>query len=198
MSAALDPAWRRWTLLLASVALGILYIAAFAIFRRDSRDFVIVEREAFARAAASAHRFSLPTHFEFSRGEEGASLLGAGWRWPDAEGTFLAHSPATAHLRIDARGKSVRVRLRYDAMGPADEVAVHLAVNGRPVADWPVVDSGPQSEATIRLPADLAGAGSLDFEFTIDAKRRMRRWSDDVPGRDLHLRLRQLWLDAQN
>ena len=116
------PAWRRWLLLIALFALGVAYIAAYAVFVARSRNFIDVQRNRRARTFAQAPTpVALPAHLTFGESQPGAGAL---WRrlvqpakpggvWSASADTWIylaLLAKADSDLELQLEGDGVRHR----------------------------------------------------------------------------------------
>lgn len=193
-----DPAWRRGLLLCALFALGLLYIAAFVVFRRDSRNFLDAVESRRARAHAVAHPLRvLPQRLVFNRDNPESGYLGSGW-WPPAhDGATLVRTPAQVLLALAPPRRDVRVDFTLDAYVPAPGATVTLTSRGRELARWKV-GAEPRLEGTsIVVPASAQRDALLAFELHLHGPRKAWKGSRAaVTGVEIALLLREMTISA--
>lgn len=192
------PSWRRWLLLAALFALGLLYIAAFVTFRRDSRNFLdtVAHTQARASAIASPPR-ALPQQLAFRHGEPAAALLGAGWWPPDKEGASLVRSPARLLLPLPSPRQALVLDFDVSAWVPAPGAVVRLVSAGQEIARWPVGDTPQLRDSRAVLPAALRRDGLVELELHLEGPRDARPGAPLAkPGVEIFLQLRELRIAA--
>lgn len=192
------PAWRRWLLLCALFALGLLYIAAFHVFRRDSRNFLDTIEETRARAYAVGHPLrALPQRLVFNRGNAESDYLGYGW-WPaDVDGATLVRTPAQVLLPLAPPRRDVRIDFTLDAYVPAPGATVTLTSHGRELARWTVGDQPRLQGASIVVRAAEQRDPLLEFELHLHGPRKAWKGSRAaVTGTEIALLLRELTISA--
>lgn len=190
-------AWRRWLLLVALFVLGLMYIAAFALFRRDSRNFLDTVEEARARGHAAAHPIAvLPQRMVFHRGNAESGHLGAGW-WPAGpDGAALVRSPAQLLLPVVPR-RDLRLDFTLDAYVPAPGASVTLTSRGVTLANWHVGDQPRLAHTRVMLPAALQSGGLIELELHLQGPRKAWKGARAArPGVEIWLLLRDLTISA--
>lgn len=192
------PAWRRWLLLCALVALGSLYVAAFYTFRRDSRNFLDTVEAQRARGYAVAHPLrTLPQRLVFNRGNPESGYLAAGW-WPPAhDGATLVRTPAHLLLPLAPPRRDVRIDFTLDAYVPAPGATVTLTSRGRELARWNVGDQPRLQGASVVVPASAQRDALLELELHLYGPRKA--WKGARPaktGVEIALLLRELTVSA--
>lgn len=192
------PAWRRWLLLCALFALGLLYIAAFHAFRRDSRNFLDTVEAARARDYAASHPLrALPQRLVFNLGNPESGYLGSGW-WPPAhDGATLVRTPAQVLLPLAPPRRDVRIDFTLDAYVPAPGATVTLTSRGRELARWPVGDQPRLRDASIVVKAEDQRDALLEFELHLHGPRKAWKGSRAaITGVEIALLLRELTISA--
>lgn len=188
------PPWRRWLLLCALLILGFLYIAAFLVFRRDSRNFLDTVEERRARAYAVAQPLrQFPQQFVFHKGNAETGLLGAGW-WPaGADGAALVRSPAQLQLALPPPQRDLRLAFTLDAYVPAPGASVRVTAHGRELAHWSVGDQPRLENTELILPAALQRHGLVELELHLQGPREAWKGARAAkPGAEIFLLLRDL------
>ncbi|WP_313918775.1 hypothetical protein [Tahibacter sp.] len=191
------PAWRRWLLLSALFSLGLLYIGAFIVFRRDSRNFLDAVEEARALDHAAAHPIStLPQRMVFHTGNAECGYLGAGW-WPAGpDGASLVRSPAQLLLPVVTR-RDLRLDFTLDAYVPAPGASVTLTSRGVTLAHWRVGDQPRLTHTRVVLPAALQRDGMVALELHLQGPRKAWKGARAAkPGIEIWLLLRDLTISA--
>jgi hypothetical protein len=190
-------AWRRWLLLAALFALGLLYIAAFVVFRRDSRNFLDTVEETRARGHAAAHPIStLPQRMVFHAGNTESGYLGAGWWPPGPDGASLVRSPAQLLLPVVPR-RDLRLDFTLDAYVPAPGARVMLTSRGVTLADWRVGEEPRLANTRVVLPAALQRDGMVELELHLQGPRKAWKGARAAtPGVEIWLLLRDLTISA--
>jgi hypothetical protein len=192
------PAWRRWLLLCALLALGLLYIAAFLAFRRDSRNFLDTVETRRARDYAVAHPLrALPQRLVFNSDRAESGYLGSGW-WPPAhDGATLVRTPAQVLLPLAPPRRDVRVDFTLDAYVPAPGATVTLTSRGRELARWKVGAEPRVEGASIVVPASAQRDALLEFELHLHGPRKAWKGSRAaITGVEIALLLRELTVSA--
>ncbi len=191
------PAWRRWLLLIALFALGFLYIAAFVVFRRDSRNFLDTVEETRARDHAAAHPIAaLPRRMVFHAGNAENGYLGAGWWPPGPDGASLVRSPAQLLLPVVPR-RGLRLDFTLDAYVPAPGAHVTLTSRGVTLADWRVGGEPRLTHTRVMLPAALQRDGMVELELHLQGPRKAWKGARAAkPGVEIWLLLRDLTIRA--
>jgi hypothetical protein len=188
------PAWRRWLLLCALFALGLLYIAAFRTFRHDSRNFLDTVEETRARDYAAAHPLrALPQRLVFNRGNAESGYLGYGWWPPGEDGATLVRTPAQLLLPLAPPRRDVRIDFTLDAYVPAPGATVTLTSRGRELARWKVGDQPRLEGASIVVRAAEQRDPLLEFELHLHGPRKAWKGSRAaVTGVEIALLLREV------
>lgn len=190
-------AWRRWLLLAALFALGLLYIAAFVVFRRDSRNFLDTVEETRARDHAAAHPIAaLPRRMVFHAGNAENGYLGAGWWPPGPDGASLVRSPAQLLLPVVPR-RDLRLDFTLDAYVPAPGARVTLTSHGVTLADWRVGEEPRLTHTRVVVPAALQRDGLVELELHLQGPRKAWKGARAAkPGVEIWLLLRDLTISA--
>ncbi len=191
------PAWRRWLLLAALFVLGLLYIAAFVVFRRDSGHFLDTVEQTRARAFATGHAVTaLPQRLVFNAGNAENGYLGAGWWPPGPDGASLVRSPARLLLPVLPR-RDLRLDFTLDAYVPAPGASVTLISRGVTLARWRVGDQPRLTQTRVVLPAALYPDGMVDLELHLHGPRKAWKGARAAkPGVEIWLLLRELTISA--
>jgi hypothetical protein len=189
------PAWRRWTLLATLFAIGLLYIAAFALFRARSTDFVAVRLDGEARDHARVPAPALPQTLAFGVGQPAQRLLGDGW-WPtDEVGTWSRRERANLFLRRPRAAGELWLTFEGDAfVAGRRRQHVRLYADGALLGEWLAHRDDTVVRETVRLPEPAHPDGVVALTIEVDRVDSPFRTSDSRDNRRLgfHLRLIEL------
>lgn len=186
------PAWRRWTLLVSLVALGVGYIAAFRFFRVQSVDFIAVELGAAAHAHALANPLTSTSRLQFDAGGSGLAHLGSGWHPPDGDGATWSNWP-DAWLYLATTPDVAGVTLRIEAEGyvakrhPALDVT--LIGNDVELARWSVNGDQRRLDGLVAVPAGVLARQPVALRFHVDHPASPWRLRSGADSRNLGIRL---------
>ena len=106
---------RRWSLFACLALLALGYCLAFAVFVRDSRDFLAADRDRAAQQFSAAHLLSLPATLRFGTTSDSAGRLGSGWRAGEDDGNW-------------SEGKVGRVFVAFRRCACEVRLTIHLGV----------------------------------------------------------------------
>jgi hypothetical protein len=190
------PAWRRFTLLAALVAIGLLYVAAFALFRARSADFVAVRLDADARDRARVPAPALPHTLVFGADRPANLLLGDGW-WPaDDGGVWSRKERARLFVRAPRAGAECWLTLEGEAFvaGAGGRQRVRLYADGALLGEWLAHRDDTTVRETVLLPGPAQLDGVVALSIEVDRADSPFRTSDSPDNRRLgfHLRLVEL------
>lgn len=188
------PAWRRWLLLAALLALGGLYIAAYGLFVLKSRNFIDVQRNARAAAFAREHVFALPAHLTFGEGQPGAGTLGGGWYNPEAGGAWSASADTWIHLSVAGTDSELDLQLNATAfvVRHHSRIRVFIDVNDTPLGSWERRPTNAADPLRVRVPGSVARSGKLIIHLHIDKPASPRQFGPSADFRQLGVFLTSL------
>jgi hypothetical protein len=156
-----DSAWRRWSLLVALLVLGSLYLLAFILFVSRSQDFIAERRNNSAADFSRSHAIPLPADLIFSSDTNNVARLGGGWNYPDVNGVWSAAKDAWVELAVHPLDADLLVRLNTTASTANKKNRIEVSVNGVPMGSWARYASNASEPIEIRLPRSLIGTGLL-------------------------------------
>lgn len=164
------PAWRRWLLLGALLALGGLYVAAYGLFVLKSRNFIDVQRNQRAADYAQVHVTALPSHLTFGEGQPGVGSLGGGWYNPEAGGVWSASADTWIHLSIDNIDSDLDLQLNANAFVAPHHSRIRVAadVNDTALGSWERRPANATEPIRMRIPQSVAKPGKLIIHLHID------------------------------
>lgn len=192
------PAWRRWLLLIALLALGVLYIAAYGFFVLESRNFIDVQRNQRAADFARSHVVALPAHLNFAEGQAGAGSLGGGWYNPEGGGVWSASADTWIHLTVAGADGDLALKLNGSAfvVRHHSRIRVSVDVNGEALGSWERHPANAAEPLRVTVPHALARAGNLIIHLHIDKPMSPRQLGPSEDFRQLGLFLTSLDLTA--
>ncbi|HET7844885.1 MAG TPA: hypothetical protein VFL14_12090 [Xanthomonadales bacterium] len=193
---AIQPAWRRWTLLAALFAIGMVWIAAFALFRARSEDFVAVRIDAAASDRARTPAPGLPVTLSFGSGLGAEQLLGDGW-WPVDEGGVWSWSErAHVWLRWPRGVDSFRLGIEGDVFVPGrSRPRVRLYANDALLGEWTAHRDDTVVQEFVRVDGPAPRDGLVMLTIEIDrVASPFRTQPDSKDTRYLGFHLRKLEL----
>ncbi|HEX6833455.1 MAG TPA: hypothetical protein VF132_07975 [Rudaea sp.] len=169
-SRALDPAWRRWTLLGALFVLGVAYVAAFALFVARSENFIEKQRLDAAAAYSREHKAQVPSTLSFRSGSADIARLGGGWHRPEEAGVWSSEKNAwiavsTRDFRADLL---VRLNLIAFAPPPRPRLQIRIDVDGQPLGAWDRDSATGEKPLEVRVPAALLRDGQITIALHTD------------------------------
>lgn len=130
-------AWRRWTLLAALFGIGLVWVAAFALFRAHSEDYLAAHFADVARDRARMPAPALPLVLTFGPGRTGARLLGDGWTEPADDGVWSFARRAMVYLRWPAARGERWLTFEGEAFIPGRRGQhARLYADGALVGEW--------------------------------------------------------------
>ena len=191
------PAWRRWLLLAALLALGCVYVAAYSWFVLQSRNFIDVQRNARAADFAREHVIALPAQLAFGEGQPGAGMLGGGWYNPEAGGVWSASADAWIHVNIANADADVNLQLNTTAFVARhhSRISVSIDVNDTPLGSWERRPPNAAEPMRARIPRSIARQGNLIIHLRIDTPASPRQLGPSDDFRQLGVFLTALGLD---
>lgn len=163
------PPWRRALLLSALLALGGVYVAAFAVFVSGSEDFVARRIDARARDYALAHPLTAPAALRWGADESDRQYLGVGWHAPDPGGVWSARPESTLYLAVTG-SDDVDLEVAFDSFVASghERLRVRLEGNGRLLAQWQPRIGDSQVSDRLRLPRAVFGRGAIALRWRVD------------------------------
>lgn len=164
------PAWQRWSLFAAILALGTLYLATFALFVTQSRNFIVAERNERALIFSNTHIITLPARLSFGVGESADARLGGGWHLPDTVGVWSMTSDSWVELVVHKPNTDLLLHISTTAFVTRTPPRMGITgfVNEMPLGSW-VRDSTNASEPLdIHVPGSLAPTGHLSVHLRTD------------------------------
>jgi len=158
------PRIARWVLLAALVLLGAGYVFAFAIFVRDSEDFIAARRNSAAESFAAQHLVHPTAELKFAPGAPFNGILGAGWHNIEPHGVWSSATDSSIAIRLPRGYAGVVLQLNATAfIAPrAPHAIVTLTVNGHSQT-WERNGDNAGEPLQMRVPEDLLRAGRLDI-----------------------------------
>lgn len=192
------PAWRRWLLLAALLALGGLYVAAYGFFVLKSRNFIDVQRNQRAADFARSHVATLPAHLNFGEGQVGAGSLGGGWYNPEGGGVWSASANTWIHLSVAGADTNLELQLNASAfvVRHHSRILVSVDVNDETLGSWERRPANAAEPLRMRVPRALAKTGNLIIHLHIDKPVSPRQVGPSDDFRQLGLFLTSLDMRA--
>jgi hypothetical protein len=191
-------AGRRWALFAFEVALGLVYVAAFAVFVTQSRDFLVARDNERAAAAARATPPALPTLFEFNGTSESDSLLGVDW-WPrrDGDGGVWSKTRPYVYLPVPVNAGDIDLVIDGEAfVAPGHEtVDLTLTVDGARATVWIATDGRPQPPITVTVPASATGDGIIELRLDVASPAVPLHFGDPSEEHEIGYLLRSVALE---
>jgi hypothetical protein len=190
---------RRLGLFALEVALGLVYLAAFAVFVTQSRDFLVVRDNQQAAAAARATTPVLPGTFEFGARQADNALLGIDW-WSFEEGDEGIWSKARPYIYLPVPADAGGVQLSIDGdlfVAPGHEtVGMTLTIDGLRAAEWTAIYGHPEPAFAVSVPGSAAADGLLELRLDIANPAVPLHFGDPAEKREVGLLLRSVTLQA--
>jgi hypothetical protein len=165
------PVWQRWTLLIALFVLGVGYVLAFALFNRDSMDFIVDQQNRRAMQYARAAPIGIPNTLQFNAGAIGATLLGGGWYASEAGGAWSSRNDSWIALALRDTNDGVKVTLNGNAFVTArhhKKIVVSADVGAQRLGAWQRTISNPAEPIQLCMPAAIARRGSFLLHLHVD------------------------------
>ncbi|HSE12957.1 MAG TPA: hypothetical protein VLB69_10010 [Rudaea sp.] len=164
------PAWRRWLLLGALLALGGLYVAAYAVFVLESRNFIDVQRNQRAQRFAQAHVLTLPARLNFGEDQPGAGNLGGGWYNPERTGVWSASPDAWIHLHVAGADSELELQLSGNAfvVRHHSRIRISVDIDATMLGSWERRPANATEPLRLRIPRSLARSGKWVIHVHID------------------------------
>lgn len=186
-----DPAWRRWSLLSALIALGCSYILAYALFITRSQDFIVAKLNQRALDFSREHVINPPAKLQFGLGNDDDARLGGGWHEAEADGIWSQEDDAWIELNLSGTDNARVVHLNTTAFVAKRHrrITVAVNVNGTPVGSWIRDRTNASEPLNIPVPPALGRTGRLTIHLHIEHGASPFDTHDGPDKRQLGLKL---------
>lgn len=183
---------RRMSLFAALVALGLAYVAAFAFFVTQSRDFVASQRNLDAADAAMRRPLGPGDVLRFGLDRPGTAQLGAGWHRPDREGVWSWHHEAWLTIALSTVAPPPALSVEGMVAVAGDPVTITAFAGDARVGRWQARSGDDALRMSIVLPADTPAHAPIALRFHIDAPHSPWRERSGEDRRRIGMMLRSI------
>lgn len=188
---AVDAPWRRWTLLAALLILGLGYVAAYALFRARSENFLVTQHNLDAEEYSRAHPIAPPRKLTFGTDADGNPYLGGGWYPPAGGGAWSTLNDAWVLLAIAPTDADLAVTLQMNVAlaqkTPRNRITI--SANEQILGTWERDTATAAEPIRLRIPSTILHRGLLRLRLHAEHVWSLRDMGSSDDGLLLGVRL---------
>ncbi|HEY2394781.1 MAG TPA: hypothetical protein VGH81_02200 [Rudaea sp.] len=166
----IDAPGRRWLLLILLAILAAGYFGVFAVFITASRDFIDARRDRAALRFSTLHPVSVPDRILFGSKRREDGLLGAGWHFAEADGSWSGRNGGGLFiaLRPCACDIDLTFNLGVFTSKQTAENGLEIVVNDKSLGHIARTVADAWNPVRITVPESIAASGELHIVLQVD------------------------------